>query len=194
MLIFSQLIEMLDLLEYLLGPTGLKLPFVRLDGSTPVAERQRMIDKFQAAGSKVFAFLLSTRAGGQGINLTGADTVILHDLDWNPMLDRQAEDRSHRIGQTRPVSIYRLVTAGSVEESILAMQQRKKVLGDTVLDGAAAASSSAASAAAAEEEGQLKDGGGEEDLEVVGETKLDSTMMSMIIQHALGLAKGQVEV
>ena len=110
------------------------------------------------------------------------------------MLDRQAEDRSHRIGQTRPVSIYRLVTAGSVEESILAMQQRKKVLGDTVLDGAAAASSSAASAAAAEEEGQLKDGGGEEDLEVVGETKLDSTMMSMIIQHALGLAKGQVEV
>ena len=97
-------------------------------------ERQRRIDEFQAAGSKVFAFLLSTRAGGQGINLTAADTVIMHDLDWNPALDRQAEDRAHRIGQTRQVSVYRLVTAASVEESILKLQQRKKSLGDSVLD------------------------------------------------------------
>ena len=82
---------MLDLLEVLLGPGGLRLKHLRLDGSTKVEERQAMIDAFQAAGSKVFAFLLSTRAGGQGINLTAADTVIIHDLDWNPQLDRQAE-------------------------------------------------------------------------------------------------------
>ena len=133
-LIFSQFLEMLDLLECLLGPAGLKMRQLRIDGSTPATERQSRIDAFQKPGSKVFAFLLSTHAGGQGINLTAADTVIMHDLDWNPALDRQAEDRAHRIGQTREVSVYRFVTAGTVEESILRLQQRKKTLGDSVLD------------------------------------------------------------
>ena len=94
-LLFSQYTQMLDLLEALMGAEhgGLGLSYLRLDGSTSQGERQQLIDEFQAEGSEVFAFLLSTRAGGQGINLTGADTVILHDLDWNPQLDRQAEEK-----------------------------------------------------------------------------------------------------
>jgi SWI/SNF-related matrix-associated actin-dependent regulator 1 of chromatin subfamily A len=138
---------------------------------------QMMIDEFQAENSHIFAFLLSTRAGGQGINLTAADTVIIHDLDWNPQLDKQAEDRAHRLGQKREVSVYRLVTAGSVEESILQMQQRKKVLGDSVLgdtgsDGAGKAAAAAAEAEAAEED----------DVEV---GKMDVAMMSSLIERAL---------
>lgn len=139
-LLFSQSTQMLDLLEPVLGPPpGLGLPFVRLDGSTAVEERQQLIDDYQAAGSPLFAFLLSTRAGGQGITLTGADTVIIHDLDWNPQLDRQAVDRAHRIGQTRPVRVIRLVTAESVEEQILKMQQKKAGLDASLLgDGSKA--------------------------------------------------------
>ena len=127
---------MLDILEEFLGngPGGLGLQHLRLDGSTPVVERQSMIDEFQRS-DEVFCFLLSTRAGGQGINLTGADTVIIHDLDWNPMLDVQAEDRAHRIGQTREVRVIRLLSAGTVDENILALQKRKKVLGAKLLDG-----------------------------------------------------------
>ena len=105
-LIFSQSTQMLDILQEFLGTGagGLALKHLRLDGSTPVGERQAMIDEFQRSeADQVFCFLLSTRAGGQGINLTAADTVIIHDLDWNPMLDVQAEDRAHRIGQTRAV-------------------------------------------------------------------------------------------
>ena len=114
-LVFSQSTQMLDILQEFLGSGsgGLGLKPLRLDGSTPVAERQEMIDEFQrseAGAAQVFCFLLSTRAGGQGINLTAADTVIIHDLDWNPMLDVQAEDRAHRIGQTREVRVIRLPT------------------------------------------------------------------------------------
>lgn len=114
-LVFSQSTQMLDILQEFLGSGsgGLGLKHLRLDGSTPVAERQEMIDEFQrseAGAAQVFCFLLSTRAGGQGINLTAADTVIIHDLDWNPMLDVQAEDRAHRIGQTREVRVIRLPT------------------------------------------------------------------------------------
>ena len=147
------------------------MSFLRLDGSTAVAERQQMIDKFQSPKSKVFAFLLSTRAGGQGINLTAADTVIIHDLDWNPQLDRQAEDRAHRLGQKNEVSVYRLVTAGSVEESIVKMQKRKKTLGSAVL-------------------GDEKDAVQEvqeDDDDVDDGKKIDATMMSKIIDNALGL-------
>lgn len=74
--------------------------------STQVAERQTIVDTFNNDTS-IFACLLSTRAGGQGLNLTGADTVVIHDMDFNPQIDRQAEDRCHRIGQTKPVTIYR---------------------------------------------------------------------------------------
>lgn len=76
--------------------------------STPVTERQNLVDEYNS-NPDIFVFLLSTRAGGQGLNLTGADTVIIHDVDFNPQMDRQAEDRCHRIGQTKPVTVYRLV-------------------------------------------------------------------------------------
>jgi len=74
---------------------------------------------FCLQGSEIFCFLLSTRAGGQGLNLTGADTVIIHDCDFNPQIDRQAVDRCHRLGQSRPVTVHRLVTAGTVDERIV---------------------------------------------------------------------------
>jgi SWI/SNF-related matrix-associated actin-dependent regulator 1 of chromatin subfamily A len=74
--------------------------------STPVTERQNLVDEYNS-NPDIFVFLLSTRAGGQGLNLTGADTVIIHDVDFNPQMDRQAEDRCHRIGQTKPVTVYR---------------------------------------------------------------------------------------
>jgi SWI/SNF-related matrix-associated actin-dependent regulator 1 of chromatin subfamily A len=122
---------MLDVLEWVLAT--LNLPFFRLDGSTPVEERQTMVDGFNRPGSPVFAFLLSTRAGGQGINLTGADVVILHDCDFNPQIDRQAEDRAHRLGQTRAVTVYRLVTQGTVDAKIVAIADRKLVLDAAVL-------------------------------------------------------------
>ena len=77
-----------------------------------------MVEDFQK-NPNVFAFLLSTRAGGLGVNLTAADTVIFYDNDWNPTIDAQAQDRAHRIGQTKPVSVYRLITQGTVEEKIV---------------------------------------------------------------------------
>lgn len=79
-----------------------------LSNSTPVTERQNLVDEYNN-NPEIFVFLLSTRAGGQGLNLTGADTVIIHDVDFNPQMDRQAEDRCHRIGQTKPVTVYRWV-------------------------------------------------------------------------------------
>lgn len=94
------------------------LKYCRLDGSTKQVDRQRLVDEFNDPDSSLFAFLLSTRAGGQGINLTGASAVVLFDLDVNPMIDRQAEDRAHRLGQLRDVDVIRLVTVGTVEESI----------------------------------------------------------------------------
>ncbi|KAK9819591.1 hypothetical protein WJX72_000080 [[Myrmecia] bisecta] len=132
-LIFSQWTAVLDVLELLLDQ--LQLPYVRLDGSTAVADRLRIVDQFNNHKEAVFAFLLSTRAGGQGLNLTGADTVILHDVDFNPQIDRQAEDRCHRLGQTRPVTVYRLVSRGTVDEGIHGLAQRKLRLDAAVLDG-----------------------------------------------------------
>ena len=114
-LIFSQFVIVLDILERQLE--YLDLRFVRLDGSTPVVDRQSLVDEFQT-DTRVFAFLLSTRAGGFGINLTVANVVIIHDLDFNPQNDRQAEDRCHRVGQTREVRVIRLVARGTIEERI----------------------------------------------------------------------------
>ena len=99
-----------------------------------MSERQSLVDIYNAEKSNYFAFLLSTRAGGQGLNLVGADTVIIHDVDFNPQMDRQAEDRAHRIGQKRPVTIYRLVAEGTVDENIYRLAERKKELSDTILD------------------------------------------------------------
>ena len=116
-LIFSQWKIVLDILEWVLREKGHR--FVRLDGSTDVHQRQQICDAYNKPGSEIFCFLLSTRAGGQGLNLTGADTVIIHDCDFNPQIDRQAEDRCHRLGQSRPVTVHRLVTAGTVDERIV---------------------------------------------------------------------------
>jgi SNF2 family DNA or RNA helicase len=116
-LIFSQFTSMLNILEDYC--TYRKHQFLRLDGSTKGVERQTMINEFQAPDSESFLFLLSTRAGGLGINLTAADTVIIYDSDWNPQMDLQAMDRAHRIGQKNPVNVYRLVCENTIEEKII---------------------------------------------------------------------------
>ena len=131
-LIFSQWTAVLDVIEWLMEE--LRLPYVRLDGSTAVDERLATVDRFNTSDD-VFAFLLSTRAGGQGLNLTGADTVILHDVDFNPQIDKQAEDRCHRLGQMKPVVVYRLVTKSTVDQNIYDLSQRKLKLDAAVLDG-----------------------------------------------------------
>ncbi|XP_015692381.1 protein CHROMATIN REMODELING 19 [Oryza brachyantha] len=133
-LIFSQWTTMLDILEWTLEVIG--VTYRRLDGGTPVTERQTIVDTFNSDRS-IFACLLSTRAGGQGLNLIGADTVIIHDMDFNPQMDRQAEDRCHRIGQQKPVTIYRLVTKGSVDENIYEIARRKLVLDAAILQSGA---------------------------------------------------------
>ncbi|KAA8529930.1 hypothetical protein F0562_034466 [Nyssa sinensis] len=130
-LIFSQWTSMLDILEWTLDVIG--VTHRRLDGSTQVTERQTIVDTFNNDTS-IFACLLSTRAGGQGLNLTGADTVIIHDMDFNPQIDRQAEDRCHRIGQNKPVTIYRLVTKDTVDENVYEIAKRKLVLDAAVLE------------------------------------------------------------
>lgn len=101
--------------------------YFRLDGSTKVEKRQSFMDRFNR-DEKIFCFILSTRSGGLGINLTGADSVIFYDSDWNPAMDAQAQDRAHRIGQTRDVHIYRLVSEHTVEENILKKAQQKRHL------------------------------------------------------------------
>lgn len=131
-LIFTQMSKMLDVLEAFLNLNG--HTYLRLDGSTGVDRRQRLMDRFNN-DTKLFCFILSTRSGGLGINLTGADTVIFYDSDWNPAMDAQAQDRAHRIGQTREVHIYRLITEHTIEENILIKAQQKSNLGFMVLDG-----------------------------------------------------------
>ena len=121
-LIFTQFVIVLDILEQYLRIRGHK--YLRLDGSTPVTERQLMIDQYNNDES-IFIFILSTRAGGLGINLTAANTVILHDLDFNPHNDKQAEDRCHRVGQTRPVKIIRFISEDTIEEGIYTIAQDK---------------------------------------------------------------------
>ncbi|XP_070682745.1 CHD3-type chromatin-remodeling factor PICKLE isoform X1 [Malus domestica] len=125
-LIYSQFQHMLDLLEDYC--TFKKWQYERIDGKVGGAERQIRIDRFNAKNSSRFCFLLSTRAGGLGINLATADTVIIYDSDWNPHADLQAMARAHRLGQTNKVMIYRLVTRGSIEERMMEMTKKKMVL------------------------------------------------------------------
>ncbi|PNF16997.1 Chromodomain-helicase-DNA-binding protein 1 [Cryptotermes secundus] len=130
-LIFSQMVRMLDILgEYL---QLRHFPFQRLDGSIKGELRKQALDHFNAEGSQDFCFLLSTRAGGLGINLATADTVIIFDSDWNPQNDLQAQARAHRIGQKNQVNIYRLVTRSSVEEEIVERAKQKMVLDHLVI-------------------------------------------------------------
>ncbi|QDZ22807.1 SNF2-related ATP-dependent DNA helicase [Chloropicon primus] len=121
-LIFSQMTKMLDLLEVYLEDKGEQA--CRIDGNVPLLERRDNIARFNNDPAYNY-FLLSTRAGGLGINLAAADTVIIYDSDWNPQQDLQAMDRCHRIGQTKPVLVFRLITANSVEERMLAKAESK---------------------------------------------------------------------
>ncbi|KAF3777906.1 CHROMATIN REMODELING 5 protein [Nymphaea thermarum] len=130
-LIFSQMVRMLDILAEYLSLRGFQ--FQRLDGSTRADLRHQAMDHFNAPGSEDFCFLLSTRAGGLGINLATADTVIIVDSDWNPQNDLQAMSRAHRIGQQEVVNIYRFVTSKSVEEDILERAKKKMVLDHLVI-------------------------------------------------------------
>merc|ERR1712002_503878 len=130
-LIFSQMVRMLDILADYLELR--RFPFQRLDGGIKGELRKNAIEHFNAEGSQDFCFLLSTRAGGLGINLATADTVIIFDSDWNPQNDLQAMARAHRIGQKDQVNVYRLVTKSSVEEDIIERAKKKMVLDHLVI-------------------------------------------------------------
>ena len=133
-LVFSQFTRMLALVQMELQALG--LPHALLTGDTPTAQRGALVAQFQAG--QVPVFLVSLKAGGVGLNLTAADTVVHIDPWWNPAVEQQASARAHRIGQTQPVTVYRLVAAGSIEERLLALQQRKAALADAVLGTAGA--------------------------------------------------------
>eukprot|EP00063_Salmo_salar_P053147 XP_014027982.1 PREDICTED: SWI/SNF-related matrix-associated actin-dependent regulator of chromatin subfamily A containing DEAD/H box 1 isoform X2 [Salmo salar] len=120
--LFSQFTMMLDIVEVLLKHLGHR--YIRLDGSTPIADRIVLIDDYNT-DPEIFVFLLSTRAGGLGINLTSANVVIMHDIDYNPYNDKQAEDRCHRLGQTRTVQVMKLIQEDTIEGCMLQLGQKK---------------------------------------------------------------------
>ncbi|GAA5973715.1 hypothetical protein JCM11641_005094 [Rhodosporidiobolus odoratus] len=129
-LIFTQMTKVLDILEEFLSFQGHR--YLRLDGSTKIEQRQVITERFNS-NDKILCFISSTRAGGLGINLQGADTVIFYDSDWNPALDRQCQDRAHRIGQTREVRIWRFVTEHTIEENMLKKANQKRKLDEMVI-------------------------------------------------------------
>jgi superfamily II DNA/RNA helicase len=123
--------RMLDILEGFLNLHG--YTYVRLDGSTKVEVRQQIVDRFNS-DSKIFCFISSTRSGGIGLNLTGADNIVFYDTDWNPAMDKQAQDRCHRIGQTRTVHIHRLITLSTIEENIFKKSIQKRELNYVIME------------------------------------------------------------
>jgi len=129
-LIFTQMTKILDILEQFLNFHGHL--YLRLDGATRIEDRQYITERFNA-DSRIFCFIASSRSGGVGINLTGADTVIFYDSDFNPQMDRQCEDRAHRIGQIRDVHIYRFISQHTVEEAMLRKANQKRSLDDLVI-------------------------------------------------------------
>lgn len=129
-LIFTQMTKVLDILEQFLNIHGYR--YMRLDGATKIEDRQLMTEKFNR-DPKIPVFILSTRSGGLGINLTGADTVIFYDSDWNPAMDKQCQDRCHRIGQLRDVHIYRFVSEYTIESNILKKANQKRQLDNVVI-------------------------------------------------------------
>jgi len=129
-LLFSQSTQMLDIIEDFFERW--QVTTVRLDGETPPNKRSALVDEFNG-NSTIHCFLISTRAGGTGLNLTGADTVIFYDHDWNPANDSQAQDRAYRIGQTKPVTVYRLISKGTIEEKILERQVVKQNIADEII-------------------------------------------------------------
>lgn len=130
-LVFSQFVDHLTILRNYLDEQN--IPYQYLDGSTPAKQRKQRVDAFQSGEGNVF--LISLKAGGTGLNLTAADYVIHMDPWWNPAVEDQASDRAHRIGQTRPVTIYRLVTKGTIEEKIVELHNKKRDLADSLLEG-----------------------------------------------------------
>ncbi|KAJ5760005.1 Helicase C-terminal [Penicillium odoratum] len=133
-LLYFQMTRMIDLMEEYLTYRNYK--YCRLDGSTKLEDRRDTVADFQS-NPEIFVFLLSTRAGGLGINLTAADTVIFYDSDWNPTIDSQAMDRAHRLGQTRQVTVYRLITRGTIEERIRKRALQKEEVQRVVITGGA---------------------------------------------------------
>jgi superfamily II DNA or RNA helicase len=131
-LVFSQFVDHLKILRDHLD--GERIAYQYLDGSTPAKARKQRVNAFQAGEGDVF--LISLKAGGTGLNLTAADYVIHMDPWWNPAVEDQASDRAHRIGQRRPVTIYRLVARGTIEEKIVALHHHKRDLADSLLEGA----------------------------------------------------------
>ncbi len=129
-LIFTQMTKVLDILEQFLNIHGHR--YLRLDGATKIEQRQILTERFNN-DNRILVFILSSRSGGLGINLTGADTVIFYDLDWNPAMDKQCTDRAHRIGQTRDVHIYRFVSEHTIESNILKKANQKSLLDDVVI-------------------------------------------------------------
>jgi SNF2 family DNA or RNA helicase len=130
-LVFSQFTGHLALIREYLDKKGIVYKY--LDGTTPTKERQRQVETFQEGEGDLF--LISLKAGGLGLNLTAADYVIHMDPWWNPAVEDQAADRAHRIGQTRPVTVYRLVTANTIEEKIVRLHQEKRDLANSLLEG-----------------------------------------------------------
>ncbi|CAI4058899.1 hypothetical protein SKDZ_04G5350 [Saccharomyces kudriavzevii ZP591] len=129
-LIFTQMTKVLDVLEQFLNYHGYL--YMRLDGATKIEDRQILTERFNT-DSRITVFILSSRSGGLGINLTGADTVIFYDSDWNPAMDKQCQDRCHRIGQTRDVHIYRFVSEHTIESNILKKANQKRQLDNVVI-------------------------------------------------------------
>ncbi len=128
---FSQFVGHLRLIARHLDERGIGYQY--LDGSTSTSERLRRVNAFQAGEGD--CFLISLRAGGLGLNLTAADYVILMDPWWNPAVEDQASDRAHRIGQTHPVTVYRLIAAGTIEEKIMRLHREKRDLAEGLLAG-----------------------------------------------------------
>ena len=135
-LLYFQMTRMIDLMEEYLTYRNYK--YLRLDGSTKLEDRRDTVADFQTK-PEIFVFLLSTRAGGLGINLTAADTVIFYDSDWNPTIDSQAMDRAHRLGQTRQVTVYRMITRGTIEERIRKRALQKEEVQRVVIQGGSGA-------------------------------------------------------
>lgn len=131
-LLFAQMTKMLDILEDYMNFR--KFKYSRLDGSSAISDRRDMVRNFQNRND-IFVFLLSTRAGGLGINLTAADTVIFYEIDWNPTQDQQAMDRTHRLGQTKEVTVYRLICKDTIEEKILQRAKQKNAVQELVMKG-----------------------------------------------------------
>jgi DNA helicase INO80 len=162
-LLYNQMTRMIDLVEEYLQYRGHS--YIRLDGSSKIADRRDLVADWQSRPD-IFVFLLSTRAGGLGINLTAADTVIFYDSDWNPTVDQQAMDRAHRLGQTRKVTVYRLITSGSIEERMRVRARQKGEIHRVVIaggqfrhDGSEAPPASAEKDGTTEPEADGNDGG-----------------------------------